>query len=210
LLATDLVRHRVAAIVASGSPAALAAKAASTTIRVIFTTGADPVALGLVASLNRPGANVTDTAVLTAELGPKRLQLVRELIPNTARFGVFADPAFPATQSAIADLQAAARTLALQLIVVNARTDSDLETAFTPYAPPDRSKKIRRPTQLAKAVCHSNCSRNRPGLISRWSTMTAAVPSSSSKRAPPGAAERRSSSGGGFEPKKSLMGRGFF
>jgi putative tryptophan/tyrosine transport system substrate-binding protein len=86
--------------------------------------------VGLVASLNRPGANLTGSANLHGELAPKRLQLLHEAIPNAARFGVLADPAFPVTQSTIADLQAAARTLGLQLIVVNASTDSDLETAF--------------------------------------------------------------------------------
>ena len=121
-------------IVASGTAAALAAKAATTTIPIVFTTGGDPVALGLVASLNRPGANLTGIAILAAELAPKRLQLLRELIPNAALFGVLADPAFPATQSIIADLQAAARTLGLQLVVVNARTDSDLETAFATFS----------------------------------------------------------------------------
>jgi ABC-type uncharacterized transport system substrate-binding protein len=90
--------------------------------------------LGLVASLNRPGANLTGSAVLTAELGPKRLQLLHELIPNAALFGVLADPAFAGTQSTIADLQAAARTLGLQLLVLNARTDSDLETAFATFS----------------------------------------------------------------------------
>jgi putative ABC transport system substrate-binding protein len=129
-LAADLVRRRVAAILASGTAATLAAKAATTTIPIIFSTGTDPVALGLVASLNRPGANVTGNANLGAELAPKRLQLLRELVPNAARFGVLADPAFPTTPSIIADLQAAARTLGLQLIAVDARTDSDLEPAF--------------------------------------------------------------------------------
>ena len=90
--------------------------------------------MGLVASLNRPGANLTGIVVLAAELTPKRLQLLRELIPNAARFGVLADPAFPTTQSTIADLQAAARTLGLQLVVVNARTDSDLEPAFATFS----------------------------------------------------------------------------
>jgi putative ABC transport system substrate-binding protein len=130
-LAANLVRRRVAVIVASGGTAALAAKAETTTIPIVFTTGGDPVALGLVASLNRPGANVTGSANLGTELAPKQLQLLREVIPNVAVFGVLVDPAFPATQSAIADLQAAARTLGLQLIVVNAQTDSDLEVAFT-------------------------------------------------------------------------------
>jgi putative ABC transport system substrate-binding protein len=91
-LATDLVRRRVAVIVAAGIDAALAAKAATTTIPIVFSAGGDPVALGLVASLNRPGANLAGSAALEAELAPKRLQLLRELIPNAARFGVLTDP----------------------------------------------------------------------------------------------------------------------
>jgi putative ABC transport system substrate-binding protein len=90
--------------------------------------------LGLVASLNRPGANVTGIANLAGELAPKRLQLLRQLLPNAALFGVLADPAFPVTQSTIADLEAAARMLGLQLVVVNARTDSDLEPAFATFS----------------------------------------------------------------------------
>ena len=130
-LAADLVRRRVAVMIAVGTPATLAAKAANTTIPIVFTTGIDPVASGLVASLNRPGANLTGITVLSAELAPKQLQLLREVIPNAARFGVLVDPAsFPTTQAFITDMQTAARTLGLQLIVVNARTDSDFEPAF--------------------------------------------------------------------------------
>jgi putative tryptophan/tyrosine transport system substrate-binding protein len=129
-LAADLVRRRVAVIVVIGPAGASAVKAATTTIPIVFVAGGDPVALGLVASLNRPGANVTGIVLLQAELAPKQLQLVRELIPNAAAFGVLADPASPATQSIVADLQAAARTLGRQLVVVYARTDSDLEPAF--------------------------------------------------------------------------------
>jgi putative tryptophan/tyrosine transport system substrate-binding protein len=130
-LAADLVRRRVAVIVAGGTEAALAAKAATATIPIVFFTGGDPVALGLVASLNRPGANVTGSTALVTELSPKQLQLLRELVPNAAVFGVLVDPAFPGIRSIITDLQAAARTLGRQLVVVEARTDSDLETAFT-------------------------------------------------------------------------------
>jgi putative ABC transport system substrate-binding protein len=133
-LAADLVRRRVAVIVAGGIEAVLAAKAATTTIPIVFDTGTDPVASGLVASLNRPGANLTGTAVLETELAPKRLQLLRELIPNAAVFGILADPAIPVTPSTIADLQAAARALGLKLAVVNASTDSDLEPAFATFS----------------------------------------------------------------------------
>jgi putative tryptophan/tyrosine transport system substrate-binding protein len=133
-LAADLVRRRVAVIATTGTPATLAAKAATTIIPIVFGTGADPVALGLVAGLNRPGANLTGIGSLTGELKPKELQLLRELIPHAARFGVLADPSFRSTPSVIAELQAAARTLGLQLVVVNARTDSDLETAFATFS----------------------------------------------------------------------------
>jgi putative ABC transport system substrate-binding protein len=132
-LAADLVRRRVAVIVAAGTAAALAAKAETTTIPIVFVTAGDPVAMGLVASLNRPGANLTGDALLATELAPKQLQLVRELIPNAAVFGVLVDPA-TAAPSALQDLQAAARTLGQQLVVVNARTDSDLEKAFATFS----------------------------------------------------------------------------
>jgi putative ABC transport system substrate-binding protein len=121
-------------IVAAGPEAALVTKAATTTIPIVYTGGFDPVASGLVASLSRPGANVTGIAILTAELARKRLQLLRELVPNAARFGVLSDPVYPAAQSIITDLRAAAHTLGLQLVVVNARTDSNLEPAFATFS----------------------------------------------------------------------------
>jgi putative ABC transport system substrate-binding protein len=159
VLAADLVRRRVAAIVADGATPALAAKAATTTIPIVFVTGADPVALGLVASLNRPGANLTGSANLWIELAPKQLQLLRELVPNAAVFGVLADPAAAVTPSIVANLQAAARTLGLQLIVVNVRTDTDLETAFASFSQQHvvavlvgNSVFYRRPEQLAALV----------------------------------------------------------
>jgi putative ABC transport system substrate-binding protein len=129
-LAADLVRRGVAVIVAPSAPAAVAAKAATATIPIVFGAGVDPVASGLVASLNRPGANVTGSVTLVSELGPKRLQLLREVMPNATVFGLLVDPSFPDIQSQIADLQGAARTLGLQLVVVNTSTDSDLEPAF--------------------------------------------------------------------------------
>jgi putative ABC transport system substrate-binding protein len=133
-LAADLVGRHVAVIVAGGVEAALAAKAASMTIPIVFASAGDPVASGLVASLNRPGANVTGSAALASEVASKRLQLLRELIPNAALFGVLSDPAYPDTQLVITDLQTAARRLGLKLIVMNTRTDSDLETAFTTFS----------------------------------------------------------------------------
>jgi putative ABC transport system substrate-binding protein len=126
-LAADLVHRRVAVIVASNIPATLAAKEATTTIPIVFNTAGDPVALGLVASLNRPGGNVTGSAVLGAELSSKRLQLLHELIPDAAL------AASLNIQSIIADLQSAARRLGRQLVVVNAGSDSDLETAFATF-----------------------------------------------------------------------------
>jgi putative tryptophan/tyrosine transport system substrate-binding protein len=156
-LAADLVRRRVAVIVAFGIYPALAAKAATPTIPIVFNVAADPVAVGLVASLNRPGANLTGNANLAAELAPKRLQLLRELIPNAARFGVLADPGASSTQFLIPDLQAAARTLGRQLVVVNARTDTDFETAFASFSQEHVGAVLvgntalynRRPEQLA-------------------------------------------------------------
>jgi putative ABC transport system substrate-binding protein len=156
-LASDLVRRRVAVIVTSGSAAALAAKAATTSIPIVFATSGDPVALGLVASFNRPGANVTGIANLDAELGPKQLQLLQEVFPNASRFGVLADPVSANTQSAITDLQAAARAIGRQLVIMNARTESDLETAFATFSQQHVGAVLvgngayfnRRPDQLA-------------------------------------------------------------
>ena len=169
-------RRRVAVIVTYGTPAALAAKAATTTIPVVFLTGVDPVALGLVASLSRPGANLTGTTVLTADLQPKRLQLLRELIPNAAVFGVLVDPASPDIQSRIADLQMAARKLGLQLVAVNARTDGDLEAAFSTC----RNSALVRScsvTAFSTPAAWNNSRRLRPGMRCPRSTHTASSPS---------------------------------
>ena len=133
-LADDLVRHRVAVIIAEGATPALAAKGATTTIPIVFTTGADPVALGLVASLNRPGGNLTGSANLITELAPKQLQLLRQLIPDATLFGALVNPMVPRTQFVIPILQAAARLLGVQLVFMNASTDSDLETAFATFS----------------------------------------------------------------------------
>jgi putative ABC transport system substrate-binding protein len=133
-LAADLVRRRIAVIVAVGATAASAAKAATMTIPIVFATGGDPVALGLVASLNRPGGNLTGSVDLQGEVAPKRLQLLGALKPGAARVGFLADPGARNTQSIIPNLQAAALTLGLQLTVEYAGTDSDLEKAFTTFS----------------------------------------------------------------------------
>jgi putative ABC transport system substrate-binding protein len=124
-LAADLVRRRVAVIVAAGTPAALAAKVATATIPIVFTTGGDPVALGLVASLNRPGANLTGIANLSAELSPKRLQLLHELIPNAARPAVFYQ-----TETTLREVHEAARATGLQIHILNATTIGEIDAAF--------------------------------------------------------------------------------
>jgi putative ABC transport system substrate-binding protein len=133
-LAADLVRRRVGVIVASGTPPAVAAKGATTTIPIVFSSGGDPVAVGLVNSLNRPGANLSGIGNLSAELMPKQLQLLRDLMPKAAVFGVLSDSAFPGVQTTIADLKAAARTVGLNLVVLDARTDTDLEPAFATFS----------------------------------------------------------------------------
>jgi putative tryptophan/tyrosine transport system substrate-binding protein len=126
-LAVDLVHRRVAVIVAFGIISALPAKAATTTIPIVFHTGSDPVASGLVTSLNRPGGNLTGNALLAVDLMPKRLQLLDELIPGAARFGVL-------SSDISAELQAGARTLGVQIVHLSADTDSQIEMAFATFS----------------------------------------------------------------------------
>ena len=128
-LAADLVQRRVNVIVVNG-PAAVAAKAATTTIPIVFVVGFDPVKLGLVASLNRPGGNLTGVSLLNAELAPKRLELMHELVPTATIIGFLLNPANPNAETLAQDAQAAARTLGLKLHVVHASTERDLDTAF--------------------------------------------------------------------------------
>ena len=131
-LAAELVSRQVAVIVASGGdPSALAAKAATATIPIVFTaTITDPVKLGLVSSLNRPGGNVTGFNLFTSMLNAKRLELLRELVPTGARIGVLVNPTSPTTEPDRNDLLAAARALKLQLHVVEVSAERDLDGAF--------------------------------------------------------------------------------
>jgi putative tryptophan/tyrosine transport system substrate-binding protein len=131
-LLADLVRREVTVIVAvTGTPPVLAAKAATTTIPIVFATAGDPVALGLVASLNRPGGNLTGVATLTVELGPKQLEMLNELVPTATIIALLVNPTNPTNAETLSrDLQAAARTLGLQLHVLHASTERDFDTVF--------------------------------------------------------------------------------
>src|SRR2546425_12374518 len=130
LLVADLLRRQVALIVGN-TPAALAAKATTTTVPIVFVTGGDPVRAGLVASLNRPGGNVTGVSFITAELGSKQLGLLRELRPVAARIAVLVDPKWPLTERFVSELRAAALAVGQQLIVLDVSSDREIETAFT-------------------------------------------------------------------------------
>jgi putative tryptophan/tyrosine transport system substrate-binding protein len=130
-LAADLIRRQVSVIaVPGGLQAALAAKAETTTIPIVFSIGGDPVQAGLVASLNRPGGNVTGISYMNIELGAKRLGLLHELLPQAKRFGVLVDRNSPATQSIVIDLQAAALSTGQQLQVLSVGTNRDIDAAF--------------------------------------------------------------------------------
>jgi putative ABC transport system substrate-binding protein len=134
-LADELVRRRVAVIAAAGGPnSALAAKAATTAVPILFVTGQDPVRLGLVTSLARPGGNLTGINFFTVELVAKRLELLRELLPGAMRIAVFVDPANAATtESTLRDVEAAARVMRLQIQVLKASTSREIEAAFTSF-----------------------------------------------------------------------------
>jgi putative ABC transport system substrate-binding protein len=131
-LAADLVRRQMTVIAAlGGSPSALAAKAATATIPVVFIVGVDPVGRGLATSLARPGDNLTGVTILNQELGPKRLELLRDLVPTASTIALLVNPASPVVaESTSRELQAAARSLGVQLHVLHASTERDFDLAF--------------------------------------------------------------------------------
>jgi putative ABC transport system substrate-binding protein len=130
-LAADLVRRQVTVIVADSTPGALTAKVATATIPIVFSMGSNPVELGLVANLNRPGGNVTGITSINAQLAAKRLELLHELVPTATVVALLVNPTSPNLAEATAkDLQAAARTLGLQIHVLHASTERDLDTVF--------------------------------------------------------------------------------
>lgn len=135
-LAADLVRRQVRVIATPEStPGAFVAKAATTTIPIVFSVGVDPVAVGLVASLNRPGGNLTGVTNLNAEILPKRLELMHELVPTATTIALLVNPSNPlVAETESRDAQTAARTLGLQLHVLHASTDRDFDTVFASLA----------------------------------------------------------------------------
>jgi putative tryptophan/tyrosine transport system substrate-binding protein len=136
MLAAELVRRQVAVIVSGGgTPSALAAKEATPTIPIVFSVAANPVHIGLVARLNKPGGNLTGVTNLNAEVGPKRLEVLRELLPTARSIAILVNPTSRgAADLFLQDLSIAARTIGMQLQILQASTDADLESAFTALA----------------------------------------------------------------------------
>jgi putative ABC transport system substrate-binding protein len=164
-LAADLVRRQVTVIAAAdGISSALAAKAATATIPIVFRVGGDPVEAGLVASLNRPGGNVTGVTTLNVEVGPKRLELLHDLVPTATVVALLVNPTNATAQTHSRDMQAAARTLGLQLHVLHATTERDFDTVFATFAQlragglviePDVFFGSRSEMLAALTVCHA-------------------------------------------------------
>jgi putative tryptophan/tyrosine transport system substrate-binding protein len=134
VIATEFVRRQVTMLVVTDQGSALAAKAATATIPIVFGSGLDPVQLGLVASFNRPGGNATGVSVFTSELGPKRLGLVRELLPQPGTIAFFVDPKSATTPFQITEMQAAAQAVGQPLLIFNAGTEEQVDKAFAAMA----------------------------------------------------------------------------
>src|SRR6516165_2073045 len=134
-LVADLVQRKVNVIAATSTPAALAAKAATATIPVVFTTIANPVQIGLVTSLNRPGGNMTGVTFLNVEIVPKMLELLHEVVPTATTMAALVNPANPNANTWSASLEVAARTLGLELNVLKASTEDDIDRTFATLIP---------------------------------------------------------------------------
>jgi ABC-type uncharacterized transport system substrate-binding protein len=132
-LAGDLVHRKVSVLAATSTPANVVAKAATNTIPIVFTTSSDPVQLGLVASLSRPGGNVTGVTQLNVEVAPKRLELAHELFPTATLVALLINPNNPSAETVTRNLQAAALTLGLQLHILRASTEPEIDDAFTAF-----------------------------------------------------------------------------
>ena len=133
VLVADLISSRVTVIAATTTPANLIAKTATTTIPIVFTTSSDPVDLGLVASLSRPGGNVTGVVTLNVELASKRLEQLHELVPSTSVIALLINPTNPNVKNELNDLQGSAHTIGHQLLVLEARTEDEIDMAFASF-----------------------------------------------------------------------------
>jgi putative tryptophan/tyrosine transport system substrate-binding protein len=133
MLAADLVRRQVAVMFAGGPPAAMAAKEATTTVPIVFTSGGNPIELGLVRSLSRPGANLTGVSFLVNELAAKRLELLRQLMPTAALIGFLVNPNRPSHEAETKDTQLGAQTVGIQLHVSKASTEREINAAFANF-----------------------------------------------------------------------------
>ena len=131
VLAADLAKRKVAVLVATTTPAALAAKGATSTTPIVFAIGADPITIGLVDSLSRPSGNITGVNNYLSDIGAKRLELLREFVPNVATIGILVNPNFPDAQSQSRDIQAAARIVGQQIHIINAGSESELDAGLT-------------------------------------------------------------------------------
>jgi putative ABC transport system substrate-binding protein len=152
ILVADLIK-RSAAMIVGNTPSVLAAKAATTTIPIVFAAGGDPIVLGLVTSLNRPGGNVTGVTFLAGVLGAKRLELLRQLVPNATAVGVLVNPNNQDTEAERRDVQAAAEAIGQQLIMRDVSSDRDIEMAFATFGGPDGGRfaaRLRRCVHVLK------------------------------------------------------------
>jgi hypothetical protein len=161
MLAADLVQRKVALIAAPDIASALAAKTATSTIPIVFNTSLDPVAVGLVASLNRPGGNVTGITSLNTEVASKRLELLHEVVPKANTIGLLVNQANPQLAHVyVAEMQAASRSLALQILVLNASSNDEIDEAFAALGI-SRVHHGGRPVQLRNQPCrHLSPARN--------------------------------------------------
>jgi putative ABC transport system substrate-binding protein len=164
-LAADLVRRQVS-VIAANTPATPAAKVATTTIPIVFLTSTDPVAAGLVASLNRPGGNLTGVALLNVDIGPKRLELLHELVPAASVVALLSNPTNPNSERQSRIMQAAARTLGLQLHALHASTERDFDAAFAPWPNYELGRSLSAPmhslSTKANSSAHWHCAMRCP------------------------------------------------
>jgi putative tryptophan/tyrosine transport system substrate-binding protein len=175
-LAADLVRRQVAVIFAGSLPAVLAAKAATATVPIVFTVGGDPVKDGLVASLNRPGGNVTGVSLFFGELLAKRLGLLRELVPRAAVIGVLLNPDNPNAETRAADVQAAGRAIGQQIHVFKANSDSEIDKSFASFAQLGIGALLVVDDPFFQNRHLQLISLSPPAMRSRQSTMSATTP----------------------------------